>query len=98
MSPLDAPRATPQQRALVTQRNDETTIRECAPLCLAQDSGWGGVSRGWAWIDAADTMGEVWGRVKIGDERGAARTIARIVTSFLTSSCTSPFTSFFTPP
>jgi hypothetical protein len=31
-------------------------IRECAPLCLAQDSGWGGVSRGWAWIAAAHTM------------------------------------------
>jgi hypothetical protein len=31
-------------------------IRECAPLCLAQDSGWGGVSRGWAWIGATSTM------------------------------------------
>jgi len=31
-------------------------IRECAPLCLAQDSGWGGVKRGWAWIAAAKTM------------------------------------------
>jgi len=31
-------------------------IRECAPLCLAQDSGWGGVSRGWARIGAANTL------------------------------------------
>jgi hypothetical protein len=31
-------------------------IRECAPLCLAQDSGWGGVSRGWARIGANYTM------------------------------------------
>ena len=31
-------------------------IRECAPLCLAQDSGWGGVYRGWAWIAATKTM------------------------------------------
>ena len=31
-------------------------IRECAPLCLAQDPGWGGVSRGWAWIGAIHTM------------------------------------------
>ena len=31
-------------------------IREYAPLCLAQDSGWGGVSRGWARISAAKTI------------------------------------------
>jgi hypothetical protein len=31
-------------------------IRECAPLCLTQDSGWGGVSRGWARIGANYTM------------------------------------------
>lgn len=35
---------------MVTQRIDENQIRECAPLCLSLDSGWGGVSRGWAWI------------------------------------------------
>jgi len=39
----------------VTQRIDET-IRESAPLCLATDSGWGGVLRGWAWIGANCTM------------------------------------------
>jgi hypothetical protein len=39
-------------------------IRECAPLCLAQDSGWGGVSRGWAWIGATHTMSRGAGRVK----------------------------------
>ena len=31
-------------------------VRECAPLCLAADSGWGGVSRGWARTGAAPTM------------------------------------------
>ena len=31
-------------------------IRECAPLYLTQNSGWGGVSRGWARIGATHTM------------------------------------------
>ena len=33
-------------------------IRESASLCLTYDSGWGGVSRGWARIVAAPTMPE----------------------------------------
>jgi hypothetical protein len=44
-------------------------IRECAPLCLAQDPGWGGVSRGWAWIGAATTMWVPTGGVKMFRQR-----------------------------
>ena len=38
--------------ALVVTQRMTRRIRECAPLCLAADPGWGGVSRGWAWIAA----------------------------------------------
>ncbi len=44
-------------------------IRECAPLCLTLDSGWGRVSRGWAWIAAANTMLPRAGGVKAFGER-----------------------------
>jgi hypothetical protein len=44
-------------------------IRECAPLCLAQDSGWGGVSRGWARIGAAPTMLRQTVGVKMGAQQ-----------------------------
>lgn len=40
---------------MVTQRLDDT-IRRCALLCLALDSGWGGIPGGLAWIDATTTM------------------------------------------
>lgn len=50
---------------MVTQRNRRKPIRECAPLCLSQDSGWGRVSRGWARIAAAKIMIISVGAVKI---------------------------------
>ncbi len=39
-------------------------IRESAPLCLAFDSRWGRVYRGWAWIAAIHTMRRSWKLVK----------------------------------
>ena len=49
-------------------------IRECAPLCLTLDSGWGRVSRGWAWIAAANTMLPRAGGVKaFGGAKSASR-------------------------
>ena len=49
-------------------------IRECAPLCLAADSGWGGVSRGWARTGAASTMLPRSGAVKSSHGEGAEAT------------------------
>ena len=39
-------------------------IRESAPLCLAFDSCWGRVYRGWAWIAATITMSSTVAAVK----------------------------------
>lgn len=44
-----------------------TMIRECAPLCLTSDSGWGGVNRGWARIAAAETIACPGSGVKYGE-------------------------------
>jgi len=41
-------------------------IRESAPLCLAFDSCWGRVYRGWAWIAAIITMSRTAAGVKMG--------------------------------
>jgi len=41
-------------------------IRESAPLCLAFDSCWGRVYRGWAWIAATITMQKTVAGVKCG--------------------------------
>ena len=43
-------------------------IRESAPLCLAEDSGWGEVLRGWAWIAANRTMSGPASGVKVSEE------------------------------
>ena len=44
-------------------------IRESAPLCLAFDSCWGGVYRGWAWIAATITMQRTVAGVKCARRR-----------------------------
>ena len=51
----------------MTQGNDGRTnqVRECAPLCLAQDPGWGGINRGWARTGADNTMRRNWCGVKV---------------------------------
>src|SRR5678815_2441288 len=44
MSPLGAPRLTPQQRSVMNARTDDTDSGVCPPLPL-EDSCWGGVTR-----------------------------------------------------
>ena len=48
-------------------------IRECAPLCLTHDSGWGGISRGWARTGATFTMGRRLLTVKVSSLRVVGR-------------------------
>src|SRR5678815_662701 len=63
-SPLNAPRLTPQQR-----RDDAkdrcTESGSVPPFASLEDSGWGGVVRGWAWTNASQTLAQIQEFVKL---------------------------------